>query len=179
MTKAVSWTLSSRYASTQITASRSMAQQCFGWCQTNTKTGRQTGDTWLTDTKLLWWQLERVEDRRKMKLPFPARVFHTPGHKFVDLLPKTVSHQVFQQGDEGKREGDHEGTYVSVKQKCNNNNNKSNLNSAVQFNTNSILTVLYIVIKYIQRQYMHIWTYMKLSYSYTCTCWHIPAYTNT
>ena len=46
-----------------------------------------------------------------------------------------------------------------------------------QFDTNGILTALYTVIKYIQTQYMHIWTYMKQSCSYTYTCLHI--YTNT
>ena len=39
----------------------------------------------------------------------------------------------------------------------------------MQFDTNSILTALYIVIKYIQMHYMHIWTYMKQSYPYTYT----------
>ena len=35
------------------------------------------------------------------------------------------------------------------------------------FDTSGILTALYIVIKYIQMQDMHIWTYMKLSCPYT------------
>ena len=48
-----------------------------------------------------------------------------------------------------------------------------NLMCMAQFDTNSILTALYIVIKYIQTQYMHIWTYMKQSCSYTDTCLHI------
>ena len=30
-----------------------------------------------------------------------------------------------------------------------------------QFDTSGILTVLYIVIQYIETQYMHIWTYIK------------------
>ena len=38
-----------------------------------------------------------------------------------------------------------------------------------QFDTNGIFTALHIVIMYIQTQYMHIWTYMKQSYSYTYT----------
>ena len=42
-----------------------------------------------------------------------------------------------------------------------NNNIKSNL--LVQFDTNGILTALYIVTTYIQMQYVHIWTYMKQS----------------
>ena len=36
-----------------------------------------------------------------------------------------------------------------------------NLIYIAQFDTNCILTALYIVITYIQMQYMHIWTYMK------------------
>ena len=62
----------------------------------------------------------------------------------------------------------------------NNNNNKiTNLLYIVQFDTNGILTALYIVIKYIQTQYMHIWTYMKQLSSYTFTCLHIYTYTDT
>ena len=48
-----------------------------------------------------------------------------------------------------------------------------------QFDTNGILTALYIVIQYIQMQYVHIRTYMKQSYSYTYTCLHINTYTVT
>ena len=49
-----------------------------------------------------------------------------------------------------------------------------------QFDTNGTLTALYIVIKYIQTQYIHIiWTYMKQSYSYAYTCLHIYTYTDT
>ena len=48
-----------------------------------------------------------------------------------------------------------------------------------QFDTNGILTVLYIVITYIQMQYVHVWTYMKQSYKYTYTCLHISKYTVT
>ena len=48
-----------------------------------------------------------------------------------------------------------------------------NLIYIAQFNTKGILTALYIVIKYMQMQYMHIWTYMKQSCSYTYTCLHI------
>ena len=40
----------------------------------------------------------------------------------------------------------------------NNDDNNNNLYSAVD--TNSILTVLCIVIQYIQMQYVHIWTYI-------------------
>ena len=35
------------------------------------------------------------------------------------------------------------------------------------FDTNDILTALYIVIEYIQTQYMYVWTYMKQLCSYT------------
>ena len=48
-----------------------------------------------------------------------------------------------------------------------------NLIYIAQFDTNGILTSLYIVITYIQMQYVHIWTYMKQSYKYTYTCLHI------
>ena len=43
----------------------------------------------------------------------------------------------------------------------------SNLIFMAQFDTNGILTVLYTVTKYIQMQYVHIWTDIKQSYSYT------------
>ena len=36
----------------------------------------------------------------------------------------------------------------------------------VQLDTNGILTALYIVIKYIQTQYMHKWTHMKYESSF-------------
>ena len=42
-----------------------------------------------------------------------------------------------------------------------------NLIYIAQFHINCILTAMYIVIKYIQMQYVHICTYMKQSYSYT------------
>ena len=45
-----------------------------------------------------------------------------------------------------------------------------------QFDTNGILTALYIKCK--QMQYMHIWTYMKQSYSYTFSRLHIYTYTD-
>ena len=54
-----------------------------------------------------------------------------------------------------------------------------NLIYIAQFNTNGILTALYVVIMYIQMQCVRIWTYMKQSYSYTHTCLHINTYTNT
>ena len=54
-----------------------------------------------------------------------------------------------------------------------------NLIYIVQFNTNGILTALYIVIKYIQTQYMHIWRYMKQLCSYTYACLHIYTHTDT
>ena len=54
-----------------------------------------------------------------------------------------------------------------------------NLIYIAQFDTNSILTALYIVITYIQMQYVHVSTYMKQSYSYTYTCLHINTYTIT
>ena len=44
---------------------------------------------------------------------------------------------------------------------------------------NPIYIALYIVIKYIQTQYVHIWTYMKQSYSHTYTCLHIYIHTPT
>ena len=40
-----------------------------------------------------------------------------------------------------------------------------NLIYIAQFDTNGVLTVLSIVIKYIQMQYVHVWTYIKQSYS--------------
>ena len=54
-----------------------------------------------------------------------------------------------------------------------------NLIYIAQFDTNGILTALYIVITYIQMQYVHVWTYMKQSYKYTYTCLHINKYTVT
>ena len=54
-----------------------------------------------------------------------------------------------------------------------------NLIYIAQFDTNGILTALYIVIMYIQMQYVHVWTYMKQSYKYTYTCLHISKYTIT
>ena len=54
-----------------------------------------------------------------------------------------------------------------------------NLIHIVQFDTNGILTALYIVIMYIQMQYVHVWTYAKQSYKYTYTCLHINTYTVT
>ena len=54
-----------------------------------------------------------------------------------------------------------------------------NLIYVAQCDTNGILTALYIVIKYIQTQYVHMWSYMKQSYSYTYTCLHIYTYTDT
>ena len=54
-----------------------------------------------------------------------------------------------------------------------------NLNYIVQFDINGILTALYIVMEYIQTQYMHVWTYLKHSYSYIYTGLHIQTYTNT
>ena len=52
-----------------------------------------------------------------------------------------------------------------------------NLIYIAQFDTNGILTALYIVIAYIQMQYVHVCTYAKQSYKYTYTCLHI--HTNT
>ena len=81
-----------------------------------------------------------------------------------------------------------------------------NLSYILQFHTNGILTALYIVRKYIQKQYiegsrpewyilttihdwdiqfwfetldMHLRIYIKQSYSYTHTCLHIYTYTGT
>ena len=54
-----------------------------------------------------------------------------------------------------------------------------NLIYIAQFDTNGILTALYIVIAYIQMQYAHVWPYVKQSYKYTCTCLHIHTYTVT
>ena len=48
-----------------------------------------------------------------------------------------------------------------------------NLIYIAQFDTNGILTALYIVITYIQMQYVHVCTYAKQSYKYTYTCLHI------
>ena len=54
-----------------------------------------------------------------------------------------------------------------------------NLFHIAQFDTNGILTALYIVIMYTQVQYVYIRTYLKQSYSYTYTCLHINTYTDT
>ena len=54
-----------------------------------------------------------------------------------------------------------------------------NLTYIAQFDTNSILTALYIVITYIQMQYVHVCTYAEQSYKYTYTCLHIRTYTVT
>ena len=45
-----------------------------------------------------------------------------------------------------------------------------NLIYIAHFDTNGILTALYIVRQFKQMWYVHIWTYMKQSYSYTYTC---------
>ena len=63
--------------------------------------------------------------------------------------------------------------YVSV------NNKSINLIHIAQFDTNGILTSLYIVITYIQLQHVHVWTYMKQSYPYIYTCLHINTYAVT
>ena len=47
----------------------------------------------------------------------------------------------------------------------------------MHFDTNSILTALYIVITYIQMQYVHVCTYAKQSYKYTYI--HVYTYTHT
>ena len=54
-----------------------------------------------------------------------------------------------------------------------------NLIYIAQFDTNGILTALYIVITYIQMQYVHLCTYAEQSYKYTYTCLHIHTYTVT
>ena len=54
-----------------------------------------------------------------------------------------------------------------------------NLIYIAQFDTNGILTALYIVITYIQMQYVHVCTYAEQSYKYTYTCLHIRTYTVT
>ena len=54
-----------------------------------------------------------------------------------------------------------------------------NLIYIAQFDTNGILTALYIVITYIQMQYVHVCTYAEQSYKYTYTCLHIHTYTVT
>ena len=54
-----------------------------------------------------------------------------------------------------------------------------NLIYIAQFDTNGILTALYIVITYIQMQYVHVCTYTEQSYKYTYTCLHIHTYTVT
>ena len=48
-----------------------------------------------------------------------------------------------------------------------------NLIYIAQFDTNGILTALYIVITYIQMQYVHVCTYTEQSYKYTYICLHI------
>ena len=50
-----------------------------------------------------------------------------------------------------------------------------NLIYKAQFDTNGILTALYIVITYIQMQYVHVWTYMKQSYCSGVQCTHCSA----
>ena len=54
-----------------------------------------------------------------------------------------------------------------------------NLIYIAQFDTNGILKALYIVITYIQMQYVHVCTYAEQSYKYTYTCLHIHTYTVT
>ena len=54
-----------------------------------------------------------------------------------------------------------------------------NLIYIAQFDTNGILTALYIVITYIQMQYVHVCAYAEQSYKYTYTCLHIHTYTVT
>ena len=54
-----------------------------------------------------------------------------------------------------------------------------NLIYIAQFDTNGILTALYIVITYIQMQYVHVCTDAEQSYKYTYTCLHIHTYTVT
>ena len=54
-----------------------------------------------------------------------------------------------------------------------------NLIYIAQFDTNGILTALYIVMTYIQMQYVHVCTYAEQSYKYTYTCLHIHTYTVT
>ena len=54
-----------------------------------------------------------------------------------------------------------------------------NLIYIAQFDTNGILTALYIVITYIQMQYVYVCTYAEQSYKYTYTCLHIRTYTVT
>ena len=54
-----------------------------------------------------------------------------------------------------------------------------NLIYIAQFDTNGILTALYIVITCIQMQYVHVCTYAEQSYKYTYTCLHIHTYTVT
>ena len=54
-----------------------------------------------------------------------------------------------------------------------------NLIYIAQFDTNGILTALYIVITYIQMQYVHVCTYAEQSYKYTYTCLHMHTYTVT
>ena len=54
-----------------------------------------------------------------------------------------------------------------------------NLIYIAQFDSKGNLTALHIVIKHIQTQYMHIWTYIKQSYSCTYTCLRIYTYTST
>ena len=54
-----------------------------------------------------------------------------------------------------------------------------NLIYIAQFDTNGILTALYIVITYIQMHYVHVCTYEEQSYKYSYTCLHIHTYTVT
>ena len=54
-----------------------------------------------------------------------------------------------------------------------------NLIYIAQFDTNGILTALYIVITYIQMQHVHVCTYAKQPYKYTYTCLRIHTYTVT
>ena len=54
-----------------------------------------------------------------------------------------------------------------------------NLIYIAQFDTNGILTALYIVITYIQMQYVHVCAYAEQSYKYAYTCLHIHTYTVT
>ena len=54
-----------------------------------------------------------------------------------------------------------------------------NLIYIAQFDTYGILTALYIVIVYVQMQYVHVWTCMKQSYPFTYICLHINTYTVT
>ena len=72
---------------------------------------------------------------------------------------------------EGERQTDRQRDLVGV--------NVINLIYIAQFDTNGILTALYIVITYIQMQYVHVCTYAEQSYKYAYTCLHIRTYTVT